>query len=798
LKPVFIAAICALAIPLTGPGGRVLPKTPPTRFTSQSHPLLRGGLAITLGLFRAERYEEAERQSQELIAASLQAGDLRTAARAMGNVGAMRFALHRYRAALESFLSARQIAVSIGDSSHTAAIDANLCSLYMEMGDLEEAGRRMQGTLGKLSGNERTEHLAQAEGVLADLKARQGRMAEALPLFRTSIDGAEALGDWKQAAFSWNRLGEEYLKQGDLVRAESPLMEAYRIRKLRNLPLDTSYRNLGRLRLEQADLTSAERFLNRAVELAAHPGIVPTWDAYHYRGRVRLAQGRLVEAMSDLRTAVRLGRAWRWSAPPDDASRIGAEGWLDKVYSALIDAGNRLFQQTGDRSLVRETFEAVEENRASSLRSLIQGRIAAAEMLPSSYWPAVSRLQHAEENAARLVTPAAEQEALSARAALAQIESAAFGAPPAGSEGLLARIQAELSPSDALIAFHLGEPTSWMWVVAQNRIAVYPLAGRKEIQTLSIAFSETVQSSSPDMRRAGENLYTVLFGRLAAEFLVKDRWLLALDNALFQVPFAALPAGNSPFLADRRVIEVVPGAALWTNRAPGAAPGLFLGVGDAIYNPVDPRRSRSAPRPSAPASQLQLVSLTSLPRLVASASELDVSARAWSGGYRLLEGADASRADLAAGLSRSPSVIHFATHFVESPPPDSHAAIVLSLNGSGTAETLEPAEIATWRVNTDLVALSGCNSSAGAVLPGSGLLGLTRAWLAAGARAVLASRWPVPDDSGPFFAAFYRNFGRLRQNPAAALRAAQMELASAGGWRAEPRYWAAYFVMGKE
>jgi CHAT domain-containing protein len=248
------------------------------------------------------------------------------------------------------------------------------------------------------------------------------------------------------------------------------------------------------------------------------------------------------------------------------------------------------------------------------------------------------------------------------------------------------------------------------------------------------------------------------------------------------------------FVAERYVIEVVPGAALWTNRQPSPAQGLFLGVGDAVYNPADPRRGHSTQQPS----QLKPVSFTALPRLVASASELDVSSRAWSGSYALLEGADASRAALSAGLARSPSVIHFATHFVESPGPGAHGAIVLSLNGSGMAETLDPAEIATWRVNTDLVAFSGCRSSAGLVLRGSGLLGLTRAWLAAGARSVLASHWPVPDDGGPLFAAFYRNLGRLRQNSAAALRAAQVEMASAGGWRANPRYWAAYFVMGEE
>ncbi len=790
-----MGALCLLAMPLTGPGGRVVLKSPSSSSSSNSphRNSLRDNLAVTASLFQSNRYEEALAHSQELIDAAVRAGDARTAARATGNLGAMRFALHQYRGALTSFLAARQMATSIGDFSYTAAMDTNLCSLYMEMGDLEEAGRRMQGALERLSGLDRIEHLAQTQIVLADLRARQLRMPEALPLFRAGIEGAEAQGNWKLAAFAWNRIGEEYLKKGDLDKAESPLIEAYRIRTLRNLQLDTSYRNLGRLRLEQGDLDSAERLLNHAVELAAQPGLTPIWGAYHYRGRLRLAQGRLVEAMSDLRTAVRLGLAWRWSAPPDDASRIGAEGYLDQVYSALIDAGNRLFRQTGDLSLIRETFEAAEENRANSLRLLIQGRIAAAEAMPTSYWPAVTRSQRAEVDAARLRTPAAAQEALSARVALAQIESAAFNAPASDSDGLLARTQGELSASDALIAFHLGDSSSWMWAVARNRIAVYPLPRREEIQELAAGFSEAVQSSAPDTQRAGKSLYAALFGQLAPEFLQKSRWLLALDDALFQVPFAALPAGDSLLVADRRAIEVVPGAALWKNRQRQSAAGLFLGVGDPVYNSADPRRVHSAPP-----QQFQLVSFAALPRLVASASELDVSAAAWGGEHELLEGADASRAALMAGLTRNPSVIHFATHFVESPGANPHGAIVLSLNGNGGPETLDPAEIASWRVNAELVALSGCRSSAGAVLPGSGLLGLTRAWLAAGARSVLASHWPVPDDGGPLFAAFYRNLGRLGQNPAAALRAAQLEMAAAGGWRSDPRYWAAYFVMGKE
>ncbi len=144
------------------------------------------------------------------------------------------------------------------------------------------------------------------------------------------------------------------LKQGDLAGAEPALLEAYRVRKLNHLPLETSYRNLGRLRLEEGDLRSASALLDRAAELTSGPaGPIPTWDLYHYRGRVRLAEGRLREALDDLRTAMRLGRAWRWSAPADDAGRIGAEGWLEQVDAALIEAGNRPYLATGETDYVR-------------------------------------------------------------------------------------------------------------------------------------------------------------------------------------------------------------------------------------------------------------------------------------------------------------------------------------------------------------------------------------------------------------------------------------------------------------
>jgi CHAT domain-containing protein len=186
-----------------------------------------------------------------------------------------------------------------------------------------------------------------------------------------------------------------------------------------------------------------------------------------------------------------------------------------------------------------------------------------------------------------------------------------------------------------------------------------------------------------------------------------------------------------------------------------------------------------------------------LPRLVGSGSELDRCSLAWQGEHVLLKGADASRRNLTEQLRRNPAVVHFATHFVESSERPSYSLIALSLTDRNETELLQPAEISHWRVHAGVVVLSGCHSGAGATLPGTGLLGLTRAWLAAGAQSVLASRWATPDEEGDLFSAFYRSLsGQRGRDPARALRAAQLEMIRSGGWRARPSYWGTYFVVG--
>jgi CHAT domain-containing protein len=820
LKKAKVAACCLLVFSLAGTARKPVPRRGANRpavtgdRSARRAPLL-AQLRQGAGVYGAGQYGDAANRFESLRQAALAVRDDDIAARATGNLGACQFALHRYQPALHSFLEAHRLADQAGDASYTAVLDVNIASLYSEMGELEAAAQWIEGALERMSGDDRRDHLPKLLIQLAILRARQDRMPEASELFRRGTDGADRAGDLEYYAVGWNRLGEEFLKRGDLPKAEAALLEAYRVRKLHRLDLESSYRNLGRLRLAQGDLASASALLDRAVELAERPHApIPSWDVYHFRGRVRLAQGRLRDAIEDLRTAVRLARAWRRSAPPYDDARTGAEGLLDQVYSALVEAGNRLYLETGDPALIRETFEAAEENRASSLQELLFGRRAASRDVAAS-WEALDRLQREEAQALRTQDPHAQDMVRATRAEIVRMQALPDAVAHPATTSLLERTRAALDSHTALLSFELGDSISWLWALDRDGLALYVLPPRQEIESQIQAVVRAIRGDSADAGSAGAHLYRTLFGPLDARFRHKTRWLLALDEGLFDVPVAALLESTRPrpvYVAERRTTVVIPGAGYWLEAATRPTAGqrspVFLGVGDPIYNAADPRLPHrpgvagtgwTSPLRLFTASVPRAAASLVLPRLVASGAELDHCARAWDGESILLLGAGATRRNLADQMRRNPAVVHFATHVLESSERPACGLIALSLSDGEQTELLTPFEIAHWRIDAGLIVLSGCYSAQGAALPGTGLMGLTRAWLTAGARAVVSSRWPTPDEDGPLFQTLYRNLrAERRADPGQALRIAQLEMIRSGGWHAQPRYWGAYYVIGGE
>jgi len=188
--------------------------------------------------------------------------------------------------------------------------------------------------------------------------------------------------------------------------------------------------------------------------------------------------------------------------------------------------------------------------------------------------------------------------------------------------------------------------------------------------------------------------------------------------------------------------------------------------------------------------------------LVASGEEIEASARTWaagSGTFTLLTGPTASRNRFLESLERRPAVIHLATHVLIPSENREQGFVAFSMAASpaGRApapEYLDTSQIAGLSAPGALVVMSGCATGTGDVRAGAGLLGLTRAWLMAGASAVMSTAWPEEDTSGEILARFYQYFHD--HSAAEALRRSQIEFAHSGTWRAAPSYWASYQVTG--
>lgn len=237
------------------------------------------------------------------------------------------------------------------------------------------------------------------------------------------------------------------------------------------------------------------------------------------------------------------------------------------------------------------------------------------------------------------------------------------------------------------------------------------------------------------------------------------RLILSPDAQLHGVAFASLPEETGEALAlDRHTFAQVTSARdlLPRHRASTLAPaGPPLAV-------------------AAPAWSGELARLSPLPEALAEGKEF----AARSPHRVLLTGPAATPAALAAHLS--PQQLHIATHAVTAndpalSPTDAMRRTGLALAGDqGWFDTLQIAALDLHA--TELVFLSACSTGVGATAPGEGVLGLQRGFARAGARAMIATLWPVADtDSRAFTRAFYDALEKSPA-PAEALQTAQRTL----------------------
>ena len=185
--------------------------------------------------------------------------------------------------------------------------------------------------------------------------------------------------------------------------------------------------------------------------------------------------------------------------------------------------------------------------------------------------------------------------------------------------------------------------------------------------------------------------------------------------------------------------------------------------------------------------------LSDLPSAAAEARQI---AAIYPGSLLLLQNA-ATRKSFLEGIQRSPWV-HFAGHAVVNRDQPLLSMLVLATAPDGSdSGVLYAREIYGLNLAANrLVVLSACDTAEESG-SGEGSTSLARAFLAAGAPTVVASLWKVDDRaSAELFARFYERL-RRGDDPARALRFAQLRLLKSNNtFLQHPSTWGAFEVIG--
>ena len=685
-------------------------------------------------------------------------------------------------------------------------LDLDVARHLNRLGDYAAARDLLEAALARLPAQERNVRSAIASELGADL-SKLGDHARARSLQEEALAVVDASGSSRNQFIVLRDLLTTVRAQGDgdavrtltaRVAALAPKLNTGDARPMLLKEQARSARFLG-------DLPSAEAFIREA--LAANDS-----------SRARL-RGEALRTAYTGNTAV-----YADEAVDIVMARHAAEPAAGHDARALV-----LFEQSRARALAELLAGAAVDVRAGLDPALVarttelQRQVAVADAAIRAAGSGADARPRVAALEAQIDGYARELAVIDARARDASPRYRdATGAPLAS----LAAMQALLDDDTVLLAFACSELGDHGWAVTRDSVDAFAVAPLAEVTPAVRRVVDTMRRAdaarAAEARDAAEALGRLVLGPIADR--LRQQWrgrrlAIVASGPLEYVPFAALvlpggaasPGAAPEWLAASHEIVILPSATVLgqlrdagARRRPTQA---LVVIADPVYGASDPRvvpRLTSA----SPASNAGLTRAAppasgargDFARLVFSRQEAHALAQ--------LAGASRTREilDFDASVDRvnGPEVaaarwLHFATHgILDAVRPERSGLVLSQVDRRGRPQDgiLRLDDIFRLQLSADLVVLSGCETGLGRQLRGEGLVGLTRAFMYAGAPRVVSSLWQVDDQAtAALMTRFYGHMLRQSARPAAALRAAQLELAADPRWAA-PYFWAGFVLHG--
>jgi CHAT domain-containing protein len=330
----------------------------------------------------------------------------------------------------------------------------------------------------------------------------------------------------------------------------------------------------------------------------------------------------------------------------------------------------------------------------------------------------------------------------------------------------LADVQARLGDGDALLQYHAVGEAMVVWLIRRNsvqgrRISVSEAALASQVDR----FRDSIVHRRADTQAQAHALHTLLIPPQAAQ---AGPLFIVPHGPLHYLPFQALHDGRDWFIQSH-AITVWPSASVGVEllQRPQRARASLLAFGN-------PATDKNVPLPGAEREVQKLATLF---------RDNSVFVQREATKARFKQSAD------------SAAVLHVAAH-AEVDEVDPLFSRILFSSSSGDTGLLEAREIFELKLaGVKLVTLSACESGLGKVNRGEEIVGFTRSFLSAGADSIIASLWPVADESTEaLMSTLYQELMSGR-DLGTALQTAQRQL-QANRRFAHPFFWAPFYVIG--
>ncbi|MEG4208048.1 CHAT domain-containing protein [Microcoleus sp. Pol7_A1] len=733
-------------------------------------------------------------------------------------------------------------------SLYRAAIERSKTSLTGEALTLNHIG----GVYSDLGEKQKAlEYYSQS---LSLFRAISKRMAESISYFRfdsvpQSFPMRRVVSDRPEEAFTLNNIGGVYsdLKENqkalEYYNQSLSLFQTGGNRSGEAITLT----NIGRVYDELGEKQKALEYYSQSLPLSRAVGNRSQEARTLYSmAYVKYAQGNFTEALTDIESSLKIIENLRTliASPELRSSYFATVQDYYEFYIALLMQLHKINPKSG---YDRKALEASERSRARSLLELLQESNAnIREGISPNLLQQEKSLQQQldafeKQRIETISTPKLNQTKIAEidkqyLALLEQYEqlqtkirstSPRYAALTQPQPLTLPEIQKQiLDENTILLQYSLGKDRSYLWVVTSTGLTSYELPKRSDIETAAKNFIEVITSPVhrnilQKVAQASANLGQVILQPAAAQ-LSNKRLLIVPDGVLHYIPFTALTlpqtvgqSTNVSLIAEHEIITLPSAstlAILRQNYGERKPPNRTLAIlADPVFSPEDERIKGKITQATIEKLEANNLGLN---------RSLRASNRQWpperlpftrqeaqtifslfpSASSRQIFDFDASRTTATDGNLANYQIVHFATHGIaNSKNPELSGILMSMVNDKGNLVNgfLRLTDIFNLKLAANLVVLSACQSGMGQNVKGEGMVGLTRGFMYAGAQRVAVSLWNVDDEgTAMLMQKFYQKMLQQKLAPAAALRAAQMEMMQEEKWKS-PYYWAAFTLQGE-